>query len=409
MNRLTLRVRLTLVYVVLIVVTGGLLVGATYVLVSQGLSRPFGPPPPSLGAPTAGGPPTPEQVEEFRQYARDFRESVRDSALTSVLTRGAVALVIVTVLASVISWLLAGRALQPLHRITATARRITGNPTGEAGLHQRISLTGPQDEVKELADTFDDMLGRLDRAFDAQRRFVANASHELRTPLAVNRSLIEVTITRPDASTDAVALGQKLLLLNERHTHLVDALLVLAESENFVPPQTRVDLATIARRAVHALDRHALVVQADIGPADTVGDPIMVERIVHNLLDNAVRHNLPGGWLFVHTGVGPDPETVRIVVRNSGTPVSEAEAEAIFEPFRRLRSARTGTGVGLGLSIVRAIAAAHGGSVRAEPIADGGLQVEVTLPAGSSLITSVSNTPQGPEGASTGTLKAPLV
>lgn len=406
MNRLTLRVRLTLVYVVLIVVTGGLLVGTTYVLVSQSLSRQFGPPPPPLTAPTADGPPTQEQLEEFRQYARDFRESVRDSALTSVLTRGAVALLIVTILASVISWLLAGRALRPLHRITATARRIAGNPTGESGLQQRISLTGPQDEVKELADTFDDMLGRLHRAFDAQRRFVANASHELRTPLAVNRSLIEVAITRPDASNDAVTLGHKLLGVNERHTHLVDALLVLAESENFVPPPTRVDLATLARRAVHTVDTNGLVVQTDIGPADTVGDSIMVERIVHNLLDNAVRHNVPGGWVFLHTGAVPGSSTdVRVVVRNSGALVSESDAEAIFEPFRRLRSARTGTGVGLGLSIVRAIATAHGGSVRAEPIADGGLQVEATLPA-PSLITPVSHMPQGPEGASTGTLKA---
>lgn len=404
MNRLTLRGRLTLVYVVLIVVTGGLLVGTTYVLVSQGLSRQFGPPPPPLDASTPDGPPTPEQIEEFRQYARDFRESVRESALTTVLTRGAVALVVVTVLASLISWLLAGRALQPLHRITATARRIAGNPTGESGLRQRISLTGPQDEVKELADTFDDMLGRLHRAFDAQRRFVANASHELRTPLAVNRSLIEVAITRPDASADAVTLGHKLLGVNERHTHLVDALLVLAESENFVPPPTRVDLMTIVRRAVHTADTNGLLVQTDIDRADTVGDPIMLERIVHNLLDNAARHNLPGGWVFIHTGVVPDSEMVRVIVRNSGTLVSESEAEAIFEPFRRLRSARTGTGVGLGLSIVRAIATAHGGSVRAEPIEAGGLHVEVTLPA-SSLITPVSHTPQGLEGASTGTPK----
>lgn len=379
MNRLTIRARLTLVYLALVVAAGGVLLAATYVLLAKSLSRQFGPPPPPpFDRPAPGEPVTPEQMAEFRRYAEEFRDGVRDSALASVLTRGIVALVAVAILAGVLSWFLAGRALHPVHRITATARRIAGNPSGTQGLRDRISLSGPQDEIKELADTFDGMLGRLDQAFDTQRRFVANASHELRTPLAVNRSVIEVAITRPDVSTDAVDLGRKLLDVNDRHARLVDALLTLAEGENAVPPRTAVDLAETTARVLGGLDCGGVRVRTDLPPTPTLGDPLMLERVVQNVLDNAVRHNEPAGWVEVSTRV--EDGQARLVVRNSGTVVTAADAQTIFEPFRRLRSARTGTGFGLGLSIVRVIVAAHGGTAVATPLPGGGLDLTVTLP-----------------------------
>jgi signal transduction histidine kinase len=380
-NRLGIRTRLTLLYVALVVVAGGILVGTTYLLVGQSFSRRFGPPTPRLDGPSPDQPPTPEQIAQFRREAEQFRQNVKDSALTTVLTRGIIALVVVTVLVLLLSWILAGRALEPLHRITATAHRIAGNPTPPQGLRERISLTGPQDEVKELADTFDDMVGQLDRAFDAQRRFVANASHELRTPLAANRSVIEVAITRPGASPDVIELGRKLLAVNDRHTQLVDALLTLAEAENAdLPTRLPVDLAETVERAVRNLPAHDLTVRTDLRPVTAVGDPVMLERITQNLLDNAVKHNVPGGWIEIRTSALAS--AAHLSVRNSGAVISAEEAQAVFEPFRRLRSARTGTGVGLGLSIVGAITAAHGGSVRATPVEAGGLDLEIILPAG---------------------------
>ena len=380
MKRITIRARLTLIYSVLLVLAGGVLLGVTYVLVAQSLNRRFGPPAPNLLQGADITIPT-DQLDAIRRYARTVQRDSRHNALESVLTQGGIALVVVTVAAVALSWFIAGRALAPLNQITGTARRIARAGAGARGLHERIALSGPKDEVKELADTFDLMLERLDRSFDGQQRFVANASHELRTPLAINRSLVEVAITRPDASADTRRLGEALLLVNERHERLIDGLLTLADSENQIRDPVALDLADVARHVVEGGAPDGITVSCRLDAAPTAGDPVLLERLTQNLVENAIRHNVPAGRVCVSTDT--DDNRVRLVVTNTGPPVPEYEVEELFKPFHRLRVERTdrGRGFGLGLSIVRAIAHAHGGRAAAVPGPDGGLVVTVTLPA----------------------------
>jgi signal transduction histidine kinase len=322
----------------------------------------------------------------------DFARLLRDQARSDLLRAGGSAFAVVVLVGLGAGYVLAGRALQPVSEVTATARRLSTET-----LDERIALDGPEDELKELADTFDDMLARLDAAFDSQRRFVANASHELRTPLAVIRTEVDVTLADSGATvTDLRAMAEVVRDASVRADRLVDALLVLARSE----AQARVglelrelvDLAAVAERAVDGVAavarQHCLAVTVQTGPATTAGDPELVDRLVGNLVENAVRHNVDGGWVSVRTETerpdhGGDGATVLLEVRNSG-PVVQAEAvDELFEPFRRGGRARTASrGAGLGLSIVRAVAAAHGGEVTARPGAAGGLEVTVRLPAG---------------------------
>jgi len=225
------------------------------------------------------------------------------------------------------------------------------------------------------------MLERLDRSFDGQRRFVANASHELRTPLAINRALIELAISRPDAAEETRQLGESLLAINARHERLIDGLLMLVESENLVTERSDVDLADVAHHVLGASAADSVELRSRLAPAPTVGDPVLLERLVQNLVENGVRHNVStGGWVEVGTRtVGDDAE---LVVSNTGPVVAPYEVETIFQPFRRLASARSGPdrGFGLGLSIVAAIVRGHGGRVVAVPREGGGLRVTVTLP-----------------------------
>jgi signal transduction histidine kinase len=252
-------------------------------------------------------------------------------------------------------------------------------------LTERISYEGPRDDVKELADTFDTMLGRLARAFDGQRRFVANASHELRTPLAINRTLVDVAVRRPDATDDVKRLGESLLVVNGRHERLIDGLLTLAGTEDVVVDAAPLDLAEVA---AHVLEQsapeareHGVTTGRRLGPAPASGDPVLVERLVQNLVENAIRHNHDGGELSLATrGRGGWAE---LEIANTGPAVPGYEVETIFEPFRRLGNdrMRSDRGSGLGLSIVRATATAHGGTVTAAPRPGGGLVVTVRLPA----------------------------
>lgn len=394
MKRLTIRARLTLVHGSLFLLAGVFLLGITYVLVDQRMPRAFG------FAPPPGQEPGPTRVqirrlaeqdpEVVREFVLKVQDDARSHALESLLTQGGIALAVATIVAIAFGWLIAGRALQPLHQITGTARRIAAAGTAGAGLHERIALRGPRDEVKELADTFDLMLERLDQSFDGQRRFVANASHELRTPLAINRSLVELAVTRPDAPAEVRQLGEALLTVNERHERLIDGLLTLADSENQVTDRSPVDLAEVAGHVTEQTTAGTgLSVRRELAPAPTAGDPLLLERLVQNLLENAVRHNVPaGGWVSVQTAVRRDQAV--LVVTNTGPPVPGYEVEAIFQPFRRLRQERLAArggpvgarGFGLGLSIVRAVARAHGGAVTAHPRdgGGGGLVVTVTLP-----------------------------
>jgi signal transduction histidine kinase len=307
------------------------------------------------------------QVEAAERASAQYRALM----LRWLLEFGGVALVLVSVVAVALGWWLAGRVLRPLGAITATARRVA-----EHSLHERIRAGGPRDEVRELADTFDSMLDRLDRAFDGQRAFVGNASHELRTPLAINRTLVEVALSRPDAPAQLVSLGENLLAVNERQERMIEGLLLLARSQQRLSGYEPVDLAQLCARL-------APDAEADLAAVTVRGDPVLLERLVHNLVENARRYNAPDGWLRVATAASPDGAV--LTVENPGPVIAGHEVDRLFEPFRRLGADRVGSarGSGLGLSIVRSVAQAHGGEVTAQPrpaSAGGGLLVTVRFP-----------------------------
>ncbi|HEV7897883.1 MAG TPA: ATP-binding protein [Planosporangium sp.] len=391
MRRLTIRMRLTVLYGGLFLLAGVVLLGVTYLLVEQRLDNRDLKTGLAIEVPKAkmlvesdalvkvgGGQPIP--IEEAARLVNQRQAQFRQDTLNSLLTQGGVALVLVGVAACGFGWLMAERALRPVHEITATARRVAAGASAHRSLHERIALSGPRDEITELADTFDDMLERLDRSFDGQRRFVANASHELRTPLAINRALVEVAVTRPTASPDTRQLGDTLLVVNARHERLIDGLLMLADSETVVTDTARVDLRDVAAHVLEQCATGGLTVRRELGPAPTHGDPVLIERLVQNLVENAVRHNLPSGWLSVASATREG--WAELTVANTGPVVAPYDIDTIFEPFRRLGGdrVRSERGFGLGLSIVRAVAHAHGGEVTAIPRDGGGLVVTVRLP-----------------------------
>ncbi|MFB9444121.1 HAMP domain-containing histidine kinase [Dactylosporangium vinaceum] len=379
MKKMTIRTRLTLVYGGLLLAGGLLLIGITYALVFQRLGdkvylRSGSAPPPDL--PGVAG-----EAQAGTTLSRISGE-IRSDALNVLLTQGGIALALVVVLGLAFSWLIAGRLLQPLHQVTETARRIAGAP--DRGLHERIALKGPYDEVKELADTFDQMIARLDKSFDVQRRFIANASHELRTPLTLNRTLLEVTTDHAEVSPEMRQLGRTLLAVNDRHERLIDGLLLLARSERAIGDVSYVDLADIVAHVSAQLPAGDVKLTVAADEAPTMGNAVLLERLVHNLVENAVRYNRPdGGWVRAESGTRPDG--VFVTVSNTGPVVPRYEIQGLFEPFRRLGPERaTGAGAGLGLSIVRAVAAGHGGQVFADPRDGGGLTVTVILPTAAS-------------------------
>ncbi|EEP70338.1 two-component system sensor kinase [Micromonospora sp. ATCC 39149] len=383
MKRLTLRARLTLVYGGLFLLAGVVLLGVTYVLVDQRMPQPLRAELPDRTTAYDRDSPSEQDFDRIRVLVQNVQYEAKRDALESLLTQGGITLVVVSAAAVVIGWLIAGRALQPLHQITGTARRIASTDSAGRGLHERIALTGPRDEVRELADTFDQMLERLDRSFDGQRRFVANASHELRTPLTLNRALVELAVSRPDAPAEVRRLGEALLSVNERHERLIDGLLTLVESENELTERAQVDLAEIAGYVTDQAGQASphVAVRRSLRQTRTVGDPVLLERLTYNLVENGLRHNVPaGGWVEVRTGVVAGHPT--LVVANTGPVVPGYDVEALFQPFRRLNRERVaGTrGLGIGLSIVRAVARAHAGTAEAAPRPGGGLTVTVTLP-----------------------------
>ena len=396
-QRITLRARLTLIYGGLFFAAGIVLLGSTYALfhqqISSGGSVRFA----SLGpgeAPLSIGKGNTVTTNgdvltdgDARKFLVNERSRIENAATTSLITQGGIALAIVGGVAVGFGWLIAGRTLAPLRQVTETARRIAAAPVAERGLHERIALRGPDDEVKDLADTFDTMVERLDRSFAGQRRFVANASHELRTPLTLSRAMVEVAMHRKSASPDLVQLGDDLLEINGRHERLITGLLLLASSENEVIQQAPVDLADVVEHVVADTAREAdstgVVVTDDLDETVVSGDALLLERLVQNLVENGIRHNVAAdGWVRITTRVGNDA-TVHLEVSNTGPDVPPYDIPMLFEPFRRLDNDRLATakGAGLGLSIVRSVAAAHQGDVVAEPRHGGGLVVRVTLPA----------------------------
>jgi signal transduction histidine kinase len=295
-------------------------------------------------------------------------------------------LAITAVIAGALGWLVAGRVLRPLRAMTDKARTISAGNLGE-----RLAPAGPDDEFKQLGDTFDDLLGRLQASFEAQRRFVANASHELRTPLTFDRTLLQVALADPDATPGTLrATCEELLASGREQERLIDALLTLASSERGLARHDQFDLADIAREVVGLVsaqaEQHKVTIAAELAPGPGVGDRALVERLVSNLLDNAIRYNRPGGRVEVRTGV-QDGAAV-LVVANTGDVIPADEVDELFEPFRRLRGLRPAGDDGhhgLGLSIVRAIAASHGAALSAAPGEAGGLVVTIRFPASGAL------------------------
>jgi signal transduction histidine kinase len=398
--RPTLRMRLTFVYGGLFLLAGLVLLGVTYLLVEQQL--------PGTGnmvqikvAGQINPGTTPDDLldqqfvvsstgqrigtAEVPKYLEEQQRKLRGDALSSLVTQGGIALGLVGGASIALGWLIAGRVLAPLHRVTDTARRIANSRGAELSLHERIGLERGDDDVKELADTFDTMIERLDRSFEGQRRFVANASHELRTPLTLNRALVEVAMNRKTASSDVKQLGETLLEINSRHERLINGLLLLARSENEVLDRTEIDLADVVSHVVAQAAGEAraaeVTVTEDAQEAVTTGDPVLLERLAQNLLENAIRHNQPGGFARIASRVRPDGQ-VELELVNSGLTIPPYDIPGLFEPFRRLDDDRlvTSKGAGLGLSIVRSVARAHGGDVVAKPRSGGGLVVTVTLP-----------------------------
>ncbi|HEV2087148.1 MAG TPA: HAMP domain-containing sensor histidine kinase, partial [Cryptosporangiaceae bacterium] len=376
--RSTLRLRLTFLNGLLLVGAGLLLVVLAWLLVRDQLMTD------QAMAPGSTVTVTDRDGTTRTVDAQVWQGSLAAQTTTELLVKGLLALTVVGAAGIAGGYLVTGRALRPLHQVTATARRLSTET-----LDHRLHHIGPDDEVKELADTFDEMLDRLAAAFGSQKRFVANASHELRTPLAVMRTEIDVTLADPKASIEELRrMGVVVRDASTRANELIEALLLLARTEaqagRRLNKRVPVDLArgvpsTLAAVAAE-IRRLSLEVTTDFSPAVVIGDPSLLERLAGNLVENAVRYNVGGGRLLVRTAT--DGRQAYLVVANTGPELDPADVPGLFEPFRRGGVERTGTrGAGLGLSIVRAVVDAHGGSVRAQALPEGGLEVTVALPA----------------------------
>jgi signal transduction histidine kinase len=375
---LSVRTKLTAWYGALFLVAGLVLVVIDYLLVQSTL-----PDPARVASTTLGTADTVYGIQPGTAIASPgvalrlvsgSLDEYRSSTLSTLVVGSAIALVATAALAVLFGWLMAGRALRPLHDITSTARRL------EAGrLDRRINLEGPPDELKELADTFDGMLDRLAESFDSQKRFVANASHELRTPLAVQRTLIEVAMADPDVPPELRKLGTHLLHTNERSERMIEGLLVLARSDRGLHARSPVRLDEVVTAVVRATSAQAasagVTVETRLRPRVVAGDPVLLERLVTNLVVNAITYNAAGGWVYVEVRGDPALE-----VRNSGPVVPPGAVPTLFEPFRRAERTGDTRNAGLGLSIVRSVAQAHGGCAEAQPGRRGGLTVTVRLP-----------------------------
>jgi signal transduction histidine kinase len=312
----------------------------------------------------------------------------RNSTLSAIRRASLIGLGVLTIAAAGLGWLVAGRALRPVRSITEAARQAS-----ELRLGQRLALTGPDDEFKQLADTFDVMLERLDAAFTSQKRFVANAAHELRTPLTAMRTAIEVTLSKPTRTPEQLeSMAVRVKRSVEQAQATIEALLTLATSELGPMAHEPIDLATVAEDALDAsgaaIEQRHIRVEAALGRALALGDRVLLERMIANLVDNAVRHNNPGGWIGIRTGQQPDGAVFEIA--NAGASIPPEQIPTLFEPFARAEQRLNSVdGVGLGLSIASAIAHAHKATITANPRPGGGLEMTVTIPTGPEALPSV--------------------
>jgi signal transduction histidine kinase len=386
----TVRLRLTLLYGGLFLATGILLLALMYGLLARTLGDgrdDDGNKPPSQRTGQGGGDGSDQQgpgaaakQQTVEQQIDDARHEERAAALGQVPVQAGIALVVATAAALLLGWVAAGRVLRPLRDITAHARHAS-----EATLGERIALRGPPDELKELADTIDAMLARLEAAFAAQQRFAAEASHELRTPLAIIRAEADVALAAPDATERERQLASSVRDAVDRSERLVDGLLALARSDSTLRDDARADLAELVGDVVgehaRAADAGGIELDLDLDAATVAGDRTLLWRMVGNLVENAIRYNRPGGW--VRVAVATEGSEAVIRVENSGPPVAPTVVAELFEPFRRGMRDRRGqpSGHGLGLAIVRSVAAVHGGSVTAKAREGGGLAVIARIPS----------------------------
>jgi signal transduction histidine kinase len=387
---MTARARLALVFGVLYVAAGVALIAAIYFLVQANLvaqlsdtiavaatKMPAGTYSPTSPAyptvPTCPAWPAARGKPAIGVVLGTAATASGQTVLTKLLLTSGLSLVIMTILSLIVIWWLSGRVLRPVHDISALARRLSSQ-----SLHERIGMQGPKDELSELADTFDGMLERLERAFESQRRFVANASHELRTPVAVQRTAIQIGLADP-SPRQLEKTRESLLEANRRIEHLLDSLLVLARSDRGLDHTERVDLTkTVDRRiGVHtaAAAARGVDIQSELDDCWVAGDPALLEQLVDNLVGNAIRHNVDGGHITVRTS-----QHDGLLVSNSGPVVPDDLVARLFQPFQRGDGRTVAAGSGLGLSIVESIAHAHDGTVQASPRMEGGLDVKVVLP-----------------------------
>jgi signal transduction histidine kinase len=374
--RRTARLRLTALYGGLFLLSGSTLLAVTYLLVERAIKAAK---PATSGLQVPAGVHPGQTPVWVRSLQNEVAKHQNAADLNQLLIQSGIALAIVAVLAVLLGWLMAGRVLRPISTITATARRISAS-----NLHERLDLHGPDDELKALGDTLDDLFGRLEASFQAQRHFVANASHELRTPLTAERTLLQVALDDPDTSTEVWrSTSQEVLASNAEQERLIEALLTLSSSEGDLDDHEPVDLAAVADDILLAqrseIGRLGLHVDAATRSATVVGDPLLIERLVANLIDNAIHHNVPGGRVTIVTETRHGRAVLS--VRNSGPVISPADVGRLFQPFQRLtgRRGQYQHGHGLGLSIVRAIATAHAATIAAHANPDGGLAIEITF------------------------------
>jgi signal transduction histidine kinase len=384
-RHLSARSRLTLLYASLLALGGAALVLITYLLVADTLhSTTATTIPPSIqpaigkcvvAAQTQGGPGALDQCA--RLYASGVQAGAsaqRSTTLAHLLAYSLLSLAGVTLLAAVAGWIVAGRILRPVHRLTAAARQAS-----EQNLSHRIALQGPRDELRELADTFDTMLERLDRAFTSQRQFIANASHELRTPLTVMRTAMDVVLAKPEPTREELmSMAADVRQAVDHSERLIEVLLVLARNDQARALTDPLDLAAVAEDALEGRTADSITTTATLGQAPVTGDGVLLERLVANLLDNAERYNIAGGTVAISTAADNATSLLRVV--NTGAVVPEGMVERLFLPFTRLDDRTRHDGFGLGLALVSSIATAHNGTVHATAMPTGGLDITVRLP-----------------------------
>jgi signal transduction histidine kinase len=384
-SHLSARSRLTLLYASLFALGGAVLVLITYLLVASTLhGTPTIKTSPVVqqevtrclaAAQAGGGSAVHKCVLAFDDGVRIGAAAQRSVTLSDLLTYSLLSLAGVMLLASVAGWIVAGRILRPVHRLTTAARAAS-----EQNLSHRIALQGPRDELRELADTFDTMLERLDRAFTSQRQFIANASHELRTPLTLMRTAVDVVLAKPQPTrAELVSMAADVRQAVDHSERLIDALLVLARNEQSRSALTDpLDLAAIAEDALEGRAAIAITTTTTLREAPVTGDAVLLERLVANLLDNAERYNIPGGTVTVSTRTNDGTSLLRVV--NTGQVVPPDQVDRLFLPFTRLGDRTRHDGFGLGLALVSSIATVHGGTVHAIALPAGGLDIAVLLP-----------------------------